>query len=103
MRFDALTTHVVVPQDSMDSMHFTLVCLNFTFHPFSMQTSEIIEVLSKENWLGRMVKEAEADENGDYQVPDFPFVGELILEGRSVEVDSWRKSFLSSTRGSSST
>lgn len=25
MRFDALTTHVVVPQDSM---HFTLVCLN---------------------------------------------------------------------------
>lgn len=30
MRFDALTTHVVVPQDSM---HFTLVCLN-PFHLF---------------------------------------------------------------------
>lgn len=48
-----------------------------------------------------MIKEAEADENGDYQAPEMPATGELILEGRSVEVDSWRKSFLSSPSASS--
>eukprot|EP00434_Breviolum_minutum_P004650 symbB.v1.2.004100.t1/scaffold231.1/size297012/3 len=37
-----------------------------------------------EEWLGRMIKEAEADENGDYHAPEMPATGELILEGRSV-------------------
>jgi len=50
-----------------------------------------------------MIKEAEADENGDYHAPEMPATGELILEGRSVEVDSWRKSFLSSMPSASST